>query len=138
MMTNEDAIAVAIGGSVKKADPYHLERARLAYQTIDAFGWNITWKHDRNVPDDAWPIDIIANAILAAERRGEERMREALKIACKAMNDYLAGDYANPRDARPGKCEHGIFYFEPCENCIDAHFQLTLARIAELVPEMGE
>jgi len=64
--------------------------------------------------------------------------REALKIARKAMTDYLAGDYVSPRNFRPDKCEHGIFYFETCENCIDQHFVRALARIAELVPEMGE
>lgn len=37
------------------------ERARHAYQTIEAFGWSIT--HRGTVPDDGWPIDIIAKAI---------------------------------------------------------------------------
>ena len=50
------------------------ERARLAYQTIDAFGWDIRWKHDRAVPDDAWPRDII-----------ERHMRDAVNAAPAAV-----------------------------------------------------
>jgi len=41
-------------------------QARQTYRTIVAFGWDIFWKHDKPVPDDAWPIDIIAAAIAAA------------------------------------------------------------------------
>jgi len=44
--------------------------AREVYRTIDAFGWRIDWPHDRPVPDDAWPIDIIARALRKAAERG--------------------------------------------------------------------
>ena len=36
------------------------------YRTITAFGWDVSWKSDKPVPDDAWPIDIINRAIAAA------------------------------------------------------------------------
>ena len=39
------------------------QRARLAYQTIEAFGWSVVWKSEKPVPDDAWPIDIIRRQI---------------------------------------------------------------------------
>lgn len=37
------------------------ERARTAYAKMEAFGWKIS--HPGPVPDDGWPIDIIAKAI---------------------------------------------------------------------------
>jgi len=47
-------------------DAYWIAKAREVYRTIDAFGWRIDWPHDRPVPDDAWPIDIIAAALRKA------------------------------------------------------------------------
>ena len=58
-----------------------LERARLVYRTIDAFGWDISWKSANPIPDDAWPIDIIAKAIAAARREGAEAAEAELKAA---------------------------------------------------------
>jgi hypothetical protein len=54
----------------------------------------------------------------------------------KAIEDYLNGDYECPRRHRPGKCKHGIFYWEACEQCVDDHFQAALeaARTQEVVP----
>jgi hypothetical protein len=37
------------------------ERARHAIATMQAFGWHI--QHHGHIPDDGWPVDIIANAI---------------------------------------------------------------------------
>lgn len=45
--------------STPETTPPPPDRARMAYQIIDAFGWQITWASDKPVPDDAWPIDII-------------------------------------------------------------------------------
>ena len=39
------------------------ERARRAYYEIEAFGWRIIHAGPGPVPDDGWPIDIIAKAI---------------------------------------------------------------------------
>jgi hypothetical protein len=44
--------------------------ARRVYATIVLFGWDISWKHDKPVPDDAWPIDIITRALDAFRREG--------------------------------------------------------------------
>lgn len=52
---------------------------REVYRTIEAFGWSVTWRSDRFVPDDAWPIDIINRAIADAERRGRESAADALR-----------------------------------------------------------
>ncbi len=59
-----------------------LERARLLYRTMEAFGWDVRWRSDNPIPDDAWPIDLMAKAIEKAEARGraaglEEAAREA-------------------------------------------------------------
>jgi hypothetical protein len=46
-----------------------ITEARQVYAAIAVFGWEITWKHYKAVPDDAWPIDIIAKALRAAATR---------------------------------------------------------------------
>lgn len=49
-----------------------LAAARLTFGIIAAHGWKIEWTGDKAVPNDAWPIDIIANAIddaVMTERR---------------------------------------------------------------------
>lgn len=59
----------------------------------------------------------------------------------KGIQDYLDGNYPNPRDARARgpqeKCPHGQFYWESCENCIEAHFMKLLAEIDLMVNEAG-
>lgn len=37
-----------------------------------------------------------------------------LRAGIQAMLD---GNYPNPRSYRPGKCPHGLAYYEACENC---------------------
>ena len=44
-----------------------------------------------------------------------------------SLEKYLAGDYPNPRQHRPGKCEHGTFYWEQCETCNDNYLIAALA-----------
>lgn len=44
------------------------------------------------------------------------------------LKKYLAGDYPNPRQHRPGKCQHGQFYWEQCETCNDNWIQAALDR----------
>jgi hypothetical protein len=46
-----------------------MEAARRAYGLIESFGWNVSWYGKNPIPDDAWPIDIIARAILAERER---------------------------------------------------------------------
>ena len=48
-------------------------------------------------------------------------------ILRKAIEDYLAGDYDNPRRHRPGDCRHGRPYYEECEACNTEHFTRALA-----------
>lgn len=57
-------------------DPWHYIEARRIFHTIFAYGWDVTWRPERKqVPDDAWPIDIIAKALLAAREKGREDVR---------------------------------------------------------------
>lgn len=49
------------------------QRAKLAYDTITAFGWHVSWESRNLIPDDAWPIDIIARAIREAEANALRR-----------------------------------------------------------------
>jgi hypothetical protein len=43
------------------------------------------------------------------------------------IDAYLAGDYPNPRDHRPHKCQHGTYYYEECGQCDEEHFTRVLA-----------
>jgi len=48
------------------------ERAQVCYSAITASGWDVRWRSENPVPDDAWPIDRIADTIrkaVAAEGR---------------------------------------------------------------------
>lgn len=54
-----------------------LERARLTYGVIRDFGWDVLWRSANPIPDDAWPIDILANALAAARREGAEAIDDA-------------------------------------------------------------
>ena len=40
---------------------------------------------------------------------------------------YLHDNYPSPRAHMSGKCEHGIYYPDACEDCISAHFIALLA-----------
>lgn len=59
-------------------------------------------------------------ARLAAKEAECERLR-------KAIEDFLSGDYPNPRDHRPNECEHGTLYYEECAKCDEAHFLHALS-----------
>lgn len=59
----------------------------------------------------------------------------ATVIEClrKGIQDYLDGNYTNPRSYRNkpdgnGKCVHLQWWYEPCEQCIDDHFTALLAQ----------
>lgn len=38
----------------------------------------------------------------------------------------LSGNYPNPRDHRPGRCRHGVHYWEECGQCSDAWLEHIL------------
>ena len=53
----------------------------------------------------------------------------------KAITDYLDGNYDHPRKHRmdtetKGTCAHGVYYWEECGQCIDAHFEAALTATA--------
>lgn len=54
--------------------------------------------------------------MLTAER---DRLR-------KGIQDYLDGNY-EPKVKKIEKCPRGVYGYESCENCIDAHFIKLLA-----------
>jgi hypothetical protein len=57
---------VTIAGRIALADDdfrFEIESARAAYATIEAYGWQVHHRGPGPVPDDGWPIDIIAKAI---------------------------------------------------------------------------
>lgn len=76
-----------------------VERARLVYQTIEAFGWQIQWRHDKPVPYDAWPRDIIERA-LAAERAEATRITTEACEEANRLHNGLTGKIKMDADAR--------------------------------------
>ncbi|MCK1445388.1 hypothetical protein IVB43_23675 [Bradyrhizobium sp. 48] len=69
---------------------------------------------------ESHPDDL--NPVLKQEAAAEiRRLRQGIQ-------DYLDGDYGRDyfHTARD-KCPHGLFRWESCENCIDAHFTKLLA-----------
>jgi hypothetical protein len=55
---------------------------------------------------------------------------EAASKLRQGIQDYLDGNYEHPSKHRPGKCEHGVYYYEECGACIDAHFEMVLQPVA--------
>ena len=49
----------------------------------------------------------------------------------KGIQDYLDGNYTNPRSFRAQgaqtKCPHDHYYWEACDECIDEHFNKLLS-----------
>lgn len=45
----------------------------------------------------------------------------------KGIQDYLDGNYDNPRKSRPEPCKHGRLWYESCEACTDEHFAKLLS-----------
>lgn len=71
-------------------------------------------------PGGLVPVDVETTAAL---------VREVLRLR-KGIQDYLDGDYENPRQHRcmsdKGKCKHGIYWWEECGSCGDEHFSNLL------------
>lgn len=69
-------------------------------------------------PGGIAPVDLETTAGL---------VREVLRLR-KGIQDYLDGNYGPRFTRKIDKCPHGLFGYEACENCIDAHFTDLLAR----------
>ena len=83
--------------------------------------------------DAAWPA-----MLAAAPQPPVALVDELVEIARlrKAITDYLDGNYDHPRKHRmdtetKGTCAHGVYYWEECGQCIDAHFEAALTPTAE-------
>jgi hypothetical protein len=50
------------------------------------------------------------------------------------IQDYLDGDYGREKHfkTKHDKCPHGLYSWEPCENCIDEYFAKLLAEAKEI------
>jgi hypothetical protein len=59
-------------------------------------------------------------------------MSEA-EILRKGIQDFLSGDYEHPRTFRPGRCPHGLNYWEECAGCDIKHFEWVLKAASERV-----
>ena len=67
-------------------------------------------------------------------QRLDKAANEILRLR-KGIQDYLDGDYGRDyfRTVRD-KCPHGLFRWESCENCIDAHFAKLISPAERVTP----
>lgn len=98
------------------------EAGRRAFETIMAFGWDISWKAPQQVPDDAWPRDIIALALdKFANAARQQALREAAVVAGFAC--LQAPDGGSPTEAEVQLCEEAqrrilaLLEHEPSMDC---------------------
>jgi hypothetical protein len=75
-----------------------LDAARQAYGLIAAFGWEVMWRSNNHVPDDAWPIDILARAILAERERCAAIAEEDVRSATAIRHSYKPTWYMRAED----------------------------------------
>jgi hypothetical protein len=55
-----------------------------------------------------------------------DSLRNEVARLRKGIQDFLDGNYENPRLHRPSKCGHGRLWFEGCDECDAAHFEKLL------------
>lgn len=71
-------------------------------------------------------------------------MAEIVRLR-KGIQDYIDGDYGREQHfkTKHDKCPHGLYGWEACENCIDAHFTKLLftpaltSKLVERCPSCG-
>ena len=67
-------------------------------------------------PGGIVPVDIETTAGL---------VREVLRLR-KGIQDYLDGNYLNPRQNRPKPCKHSHLWYQGCDECDEEYFTLLL------------
>jgi hypothetical protein len=71
----------------------------------------------------------IESAALEMACRDLSITEKRLEVALKGIQDYLDGDYINPREQRPLQCPHGSYYYEECGQCDEIHFLQVLKEV---------
>lgn len=59
-------------------------------------------------------------------RPGLTAIHEVIRLR-KGIQDFLDGNYENPRQHRPGKCSHGQYWYQGCDQCDEAYFTALLS-----------
>jgi cell division protein FtsB len=73
--------------------------------------------------DRSWKLEADAyEADCARLEKENAQLRTQVEILRKGIQDFLDGDYDHPRAHRPGKCRHGLYYYNACESCDEEHF----------------
>lgn len=67
----------------------------------------------------------------------DDRLARVCEVLVLAVQNYLHGDYLNPRSNRPHECKHGTPYYEECEGCNDEHFSAALTRAEAIAKGEG-
>ena len=59
-----------------------------------------------------------------------DRLEAEIDRLRSGIQAILDGNYPNPRKHRPGKCPHGMAYYEACENCVDDALSALITHVA--------
>ena len=61
-----------------------------------------------------------------------QKIRHQRDVLNQGIEDFLDGNYDNPRRVRPGQCGHGVWYNKECAECDAKHFSRVLMRAGEV------
>ena len=69
---------------------------------------------------------------LSAMLKENDRLRASVEGMRKGIQDFLDGNYDNPRKYRgnasaSGQCPHARYYYEDCAHCDEAHLKAVLS-----------
>ncbi len=64
----------------------------------------------------------------AMQKEARELIQEVHRLR-QGIQDYLDGNYDNPRQHRPHPCAHGQLWYQGCDQCDDEHFSRLLGDV---------
>ena len=50
-----------------EAEPWYYQEARCIVGSLKVIGWDFIWRSENKVPDDGWPVDVLALALRNAK-----------------------------------------------------------------------
>ncbi len=56
---------------------------------------------------------------------------EKVQYLIEGIQKILDGDYPNPRQSRPKQCQHGIEYWQSCEQCTESALIALLKQVRQ-------
>lgn len=68
-----------------------------------------------------WLRGKLADAVCDSYAAENQQFFDEISRLREGIQNYLDGNF-EPRIRKMDKCKHGLYGYEPCENCIDEHF----------------